>query len=56
MIYHIMEEIGISHDPRNNLNEITRIIKLDRATRKLDILLNLGFHAEKPITLCACGL
>ena len=44
-VYRIMEEIGISHQPRHKPNGIT---KVDREARKSEDLLKRDFHAEEP--------
>lgn len=52
-VYRIMEEIGISHQPRRKPNGIT---KADREARKSDDLLKRDFHAEEPLTKCVTDI
>ncbi len=53
MVYHIMEEMGISRYPRRKLNRVT---KSDREARKSEDLLKRDFQAEKPLSKCVTDI
>lgn len=52
-VYRVMEEIGISHQPRRRPNGIT---KADREVRKAEDLLKRDFHAEEPLRKCVTDI
>ena len=52
-VYRVMEEIGISHQPRRRPNGIT---KADREARKAEDLLKRDFHAEEPLRKCVTDI
>ena len=52
-VYRVMEEIGISHQPRCRPNGIT---KADREARKAEDLLKRDFHAEEPLRKCVTDI
>ncbi len=52
-VYHVMEDIGISHHPRHKPNGIT---KADREARKSEDLLKRDFKSEKPLAKCVTDI
>ena len=52
-VYHVMEQLGVSHTPRRKPNGIT---KADHEARKSDDLLKRDFNAEKPCEKCVTDI
>lgn len=52
-VYRVMDNIGISHNPKRKAHGIT---KEDREARKSDNLINRDFKSEKPLEKCVTDI
>ena len=52
-VYRVMDEIGLSHQPKRKPNGIT---KADREARKSDDLLKRDFKSDKPLEKCVTDI
>ena len=52
-VYRVMDEIGLSHQPKRKPNGITRA---DREARKSDDLLKRDFKSDKPLEKCVTDI